>query len=147
MAFTPVLQTGGRRSRGLAPMAEINVTPFVDVVLVLLIIFMITAHVMEYGIDVEVPKTKSVSTSTKDLPVVTISKSGEIYLGTSKDIVNYNRLAAEIKRRYPGQDSVYMRADGEAKWDTIANVMAVLGEAKFRVSAVTQPDDNIGKRR
>lgn len=147
MAFSPAPLSGGRRSRGLAPMAEINVTPFVDVVLVLLIIFMITAHVMEYGIDVEVPKTKSVTTSTKDLPVVTISKSGEIYLGTSKDIVNYNRLAEEIKSRYPGQDSVYMRADGQAQWDTIANVMAVLGAAKFRVSAVTQPDENIGKRR
>jgi len=150
MAFTPAAPSGGRRSRGLAPMAEINVTPFVDVVLVLLIIFMITAHVMEYGIDVEVPKTKSVATSTKDLPVVTVSKSGEIYLGTSKEIVNYNRLAAEIKSRYPGQDSVYMRADGQAQWDTIANVMAVLGEAKFRVSAVTQPGANIaniGKRR
>jgi biopolymer transport protein ExbD len=147
MAFTPVSLSGGRRSRGLAPMAEINVTPFVDVVLVLLIIFMITAHVMEYGIDVDVPKTKSVATSTKDLPVVIISKSGEIYLGTSRDIINYNRLAAEIKRRYPGQDSVYMRADGQTPWDTIANVMAVLGEAKFRVNAVTQPDANIGKRR
>jgi biopolymer transport protein ExbD len=147
MAFTPVSLSGGRRSRGLAPMAEINVTPFVDVVLVLLIIFMITAHVMEYGIDVDVPKTKSVATSTKDLPVVIISKSGEIYLGTSKDIVNYNRLAAEIKRRYPGQDAVYMRADGQTPWDTIANVMAVLGEAKFRVNAVTQPDENIGRRR
>jgi biopolymer transport protein ExbD len=147
MAFTPVSLSGGRRSRGLAPMAEINVTPFVDVVLVLLIIFMITAHVMEYGIDVDVPKTKSVATSTKDLPVVIISKSGEIYLGTSKEIINYNRLAAEIKKRYPGQDAVYMRADGQTPWDTIANVMAVLGAAKFRVNAVTQPDDNIGKRR
>jgi biopolymer transport protein ExbD len=147
MAFTPVSLSGGRRSRGLAPMAEINVTPFVDVVLVLLIIFMITAHVMEYGIDVEVPKTKSVATSTKDLPVVIISKSGEIYLGTSREIVNYSRLAAEIKRRYPGQDSIYLRADGQTPFDPIANVMAVLGEAKFHVNIVTQPDENIGRRR
>jgi biopolymer transport protein ExbD len=147
MAFSPAPLSGGRRSRGLAPMAEINVTPFVDVVLVLLIIFMITAHVMEYGIDVEVPKTKSVATSTKDLPVVVISKVGEIYLGTSREIINYHRLAAEIRSRFPGQDAVYLRADRETKWDTIANVMAVLGEAKFRVSAVTQPDENIGNRR
>jgi biopolymer transport protein ExbD len=147
MAFTPVSLSGGRRSRGLAPMAEINVTPFVDVVLVLLIIFMITAHVMEYGIDVEVPKTKSVATSTKELPVVVVSKSGEIYLGTSREIINYNRLAAEIKRRYPGQDAVYLRADGQTPFDPIANVMAVLGGAKFRVNAVTEPDENIGKRR
>jgi biopolymer transport protein ExbD len=147
MAVSPAPLSGGRRSRGLAPMAEINVTPFVDVVLVLLIIFMITAHVMEYGIDVEVPKTKSVATSTKDLPVVVISKVGEIYLGTSREIINYHRLAAEIRSRFPGQDAVYLRADRETKWDTIANVMAVLGEAKFRVSAVTQPDENIGNRR
>src|SRR5580704_10402966 len=141
MAFTTVSLSGGRRSRGLAPMAEINVTPFVDVVLVLLIIFMITAHVMEYGIDVEVPKTKSVATSTKDLPVVIISKSGEIYLGASREIINYNRLAAEIRKRYPGQDSVYLRADGQTSWDVMANVMAVLGEAKLHVNAVTRPDE------
>ena len=147
MAFTPASLPSARRSRGLAPMAEINVTPFVDVVLVLLIIFMITAHVMEYGIDVEVPKTKSVATSTKDLPVVIISKSGEIYLGTSREIVNYKRLAAEIKSRYPGQDAVYLRADGQTPFDPIANVMAVLGDAKLHVNIVTQPDENIGKRR
>jgi biopolymer transport protein ExbD len=147
MAFSPAPVSGARRSRGLAPMAEINVTPFVDVVLVLLIIFMITAHVMEYGIDVEVPKTKSVATSTKDLPVVIVSKSGEIYLGTSRDIINYHRLAAEIRRRYPGQDSVYLRADRQTPFDPIANVMAVLGEAKLHVSIVTQPDENIGNRR
>ena len=57
MAFNLSSGAGGRRSRGLPAMAEINVTPFVDVALVLLIIFMITAHVMEYGIEVQVPKT------------------------------------------------------------------------------------------
>ena len=72
---------GGRRSRGIAPLAEINVTPFVDVALVLLIIFMITAHVMEYGIEIDVPKTKSVASSTKELPVVQVSKSGDLFLG------------------------------------------------------------------
>ena len=79
--------------------------------------------------------------------MVIISKSGEIYLGTSREIVNYNRLAAEIKKRYPGQDSIYLRADGQTPFDPIANVMAVLGEAKFHVNIVTQPDENIGRRR
>src|SRR5271156_992317 len=102
MAFNMTNGAGGRRSRGLPAMAEINVTPFVDVVLVLLIIFMITAHVMEYGIDIDVPKTKTVATSTKDLPIVQISKSGEIYLG--RDLVNINRLAEDIRTKYPGQD-------------------------------------------
>src|ERR1700734_2855112 len=110
MAFSPMGAPGGRRSRGVPPLAEINVPPFVDVALVLLIIFMITAHVMEYGIDIDVPKTKSVATSTKDLPVVQVSKSGDLYLG--KDAVNIHLLVREIRSKYPGQEAVYLRADG-----------------------------------
>src|SRR5579872_6602706 len=97
---------GGRRSRGLPAMAEINVTPFVDVALVLLIIFMITAHVMETGIDVEVPKTKSVESSAKELPVISISKTGDLYLGNGP-VTNVNRLVDEIHTKYPGQEAVY----------------------------------------
>lgn len=137
--------SGGRRTRGVPAMAEINVTPFVDVALVLLIIFMITAHVMEYGIEIDVPKTKSVASSTKELPVVQVSKSGEIYLG--KDPVNINRLAAEVRSRYPGQTAVYLRADAQTPFDPIANVMSVLGDAKLSIAVVTQPDESIGKRR
>ncbi len=97
MAFSPIGGPAGRRSRGLPPLAEINVTPFVDVALVLLIIFMITAHVMEYGIDIDVPKTKSVATSSKELPIVNISKASEIYLG--KDPVNINLLVQELRSK------------------------------------------------
>src|SRR5580700_3987543 len=101
MAFSPMGAPGGRRSRGAPPLAEINVTPFVDVALVLLIIFMITAHVMEYGIDIDVPKTKTVATSTKELPVVVqVTKAGELYLG--KNPVNINRLVDEVHSKYPG---------------------------------------------
>lgn len=135
----------GRRSRGPGSLSEINVTPFVDVALVLLIIFMITAHVMEYGVDIDVPKTKTVSTSTKDLPVVQITKTGDLYLG--KDQVNINALAQAIRTKYPGQDSVYLRADSAARWDTAVSVLAVLGEAKLHPSIMTQPDDVVGKRR
>src|ERR1700691_1084364 len=135
---------GGRRSRGVAPLAEINVTPFVDVALVLLIIFMITAHVMEYGIDIDVPKTKTVSTSTKELPVVQITKAGEVYLG--KEPVNLSRLVDEVHSKYPGQTGVYIRADGQTPFDPIANVFSVLGDAKLDVKVMTQPDDKISKR-
>jgi biopolymer transport protein ExbD len=136
---------GGRRSRGAPPLAEINVTPFVDVALVLLIIFMITAHVMEYGIDIDVPKTKTVSTSTKDLPVVQMTKAGEVYLG--KNPVSINNLVGEVRSKYPGQDSVYLRADGATQFSLIATVMSVLGDAKLHVAIMTQPDDAVGKRR
>jgi len=140
MAFN-LTSGGGRRSRGLPAMAEINVTPFVDVVLVLLIIFIITAHVMDYGIDLEVPKTKTVATSVKDLPIVNIKKSGEVYLGITP-VDHLVNLGAEIRAKYPGQTSVYLRADRQTQWDPIAQVMNQLGTDKFAVSAVTQPYDS-----
>lgn len=130
---------GGRRSRGVPAMAEINVTPFVDVALVLLIIFMITAHAMDSGIEIDVPKTKSVSTATKDLPVVSITKAGELYLGSKP--VNINRLVAEIHRQYPGQDAVYIKADRQTTMDIGVNVMSVLGTARFGVNVVSQLDE------
>lgn len=145
MAFGVNGTMSGRRERGVAPLAEINVTPFVDIALVLLIIFMITAHVMEYGIEIDVPKTKSVAASSKDLPVVQISKAGELYLGS--EVVNINRLVDEVHRRYPGQQAVYLRADRETPFDPIAKVMSVLGDAKFGVNVVTRPDENTDRRR
>ncbi len=125
-------------------MAEINVTPFVDVALVLLIIFMITAHVMEYGIEVDVPKTKAVASSVKELPVVLLSKTGELALGGSP--VKLVELVSEIHARYPGQTDVYIRADGKAPWEQVAQVAAELGAAKLGLKFVTQPA-NTGSRR
>jgi biopolymer transport protein ExbD len=142
-----VSNNGGRRSRGNPPLAEINVTPFVDVALVLLIIFMITAHVMEYGIDIDVPKTKSVAAETTqtDPPVVQITKTGDLYLG--KDPESINRLVDDIRAKYPGQTAVFLRASGATPFDPIANVMSTLGEGKFGVKVMTQPDDRSpGKR-
>src|SRR5260370_39349422 len=131
---------GGRRSRGIPAMSEINVTPFVDVALVLLIIFMITAHAMDSGIEIEVPKTKTVTVVTKELPVVSITKSGELFLG--KDPVrNVNLLAEEIRNQYPGQTAVYIKADRETTMDTGVQVMSILGNAKFGINVVTRLDD------
>jgi biopolymer transport protein ExbD len=135
---------GGRRQRGLPALAEINVTPFVDVALVLLIIFMITAHVMETGIDVDVPKTKSVETSAKELPVISISKTGDLYLGNGP-VTNVNRLVDEIHAKYPGQQAVFIRADRQTPFEPIAYVMSELGTAKLSVQVVTQPDDRKGR--
>ncbi len=137
----------GRRSRGPAALSEINVTPFVDVALVLLIIFMITAQVMEYGIDIDVPKTKTVSSTTlKDNPaVVQIDKTGNTYLG--KEPVNIHRMVDEIHAKYPGQTAVYVRADGQTPFDPIATVLSELGQAKLQVKIMTQPDDRVTRKR
>ena len=132
-----------RASQGM--LSEINVTPFVDVMLVLLIIFMLTAHVMEFGIQVDVPKTRAVADSAKELPVVNITKDGMLYLNEKE--VNINDLPAEIARRFSGATAVYLRADKETVWEPIARVMSELGAAKLQVNAVTQPEDAADKRR
>jgi biopolymer transport protein ExbD len=126
-------------------LSDINVTPFVDVMLVLLIIFMLTAHVMEFGIQVDVPKTRAVADSAKELPVVNITKDGTLYLNEKP--VNINDLRAEIQRRFSGATAVYLRADKETLWEPIAQVMSDLGAAKLQVNAVTQPEDAADKRR
>jgi biopolymer transport protein ExbD len=145
MAFNLSNGAGGRRSRGLSAMAEINVTPFVDVALVLLIIFMITAHAMESGFEVDVPKTKTVSSSVKELPVVTITKAGEMYLGSSP--VALVRLADEIHKRFPGQTAVFLKCDKQTMFESVAQVMSELGAAKFGVNVVTRLDEASGKPR
>jgi len=138
---------GGTRSRrrSAATLSEINVTPFVDVVLVLLIIFMLTAHVMEFGIEVDVPKVRAVKESAQELPVVTITKEGIIKLNT--DDVNINNLAATIRQKYGKAKGVYVRADKETIWDPIAQVTSELGAAGFQVNMVTQPEDSSSKGR
>jgi biopolymer transport protein ExbD len=133
------------RFRGSSSMSEINIVPLVDVVLVLLIIFMLTAHVMEFGLQVEVPKVKPVKESVQDLPVITLTKDGTTYLADKP--VNINLMASEIRRRYRTAQSVYVRADKGTPWDPIAQVIATLGESKLGVNMVTQPEDQTFKHK
>jgi biopolymer transport protein ExbD len=134
-----------RRRGGSASLSEINVTPFVDVVLVLLIIFMLTAHVMEFGIEVDVPKVQAVKDTAQELPVVTLTKDGTTYLNDKP--VNINDLQATIQQRFGKAKAVYVRADKETIWDPIAQVTAMLGQAGFQVNMVTQPEDSAAKGR
>ena len=134
----------GRRS-GLGTMAEINVTPFVDVVLVLLIIFMLTAHVMEFGLQVDVPKVRYTKETTQDLPVVSITKDGTTYLNEKE--TNINDLKAEVTRRFGSAKAVFVKADKETIWEPIAQVTAELGAAGFQVNMVTQPEDSAKGRK
>ena len=136
---------GSRRRGGGGSLSEINVTPFVDVVLVLLIIFMLTAHVMEFGIEVDVPKVQAVKDTAQDLPVVTITKDGTTYLNDKP--VNINDLQATIRQRFGKARAIYVRADKETIWDPIAQVTAMLGQAGFQVNMVTQPEDSAAKGR
>lgn len=139
---------GGRRGRRFgspATMSEINIVPLVDVVLVLLIIFMITANVMEFGLDIQVPQVRRVQNTAQDLPVVSITKSGASYLNEKP--VNINLLADTVRQRFHNASAVYVRADKEATWDVIAQIIAELGEAHFEVKMVTAPIDEAARQR
>ena len=145
MAFSFQQPATSRRRRGAGPLSEINIIPLVDVVLVLLIIFMLTAHVMEFGLEVEVPKVRQVRDSAEELPVVTIRRDGELYMNESP--VNINVLAQELRKRFPGAKGVYVRADKSTIWDPIAQVISALGEDKLDVRVVTQPEDAAERKR
>src|SRR5947209_1828432 len=153
MAFSPGgngLGNGGGfrggRFRGISTLAEINIIPLVDVVLVLLICFMLTAHGMEFGLEVEVPKVNQEQNSAKELPVISVNREGESFLNDKP--VNINELGTAVRSRFgPAANEVYMRADKGVIWDVIAQVISACSEAKLKVNVVTQPEDQTGKRR
>ena len=146
MAFTlNGSSTGGKsRFRGVSTLSEINIVPLVDVVLVLLIIFMLTAHVMEFGLEIDVPKVNKVKDTTQDLPVVSMNKDGDLFL--NGQTVNINVVGDEVKRRFPGATSVYLQADRSTSWEPIASVIAALGDSHLHVNIVTQPEEDTSKR-
>lgn len=130
---------GRARARVMPSMSEMNVVPLVDVVLVLLIIFMLTSSVMEFGLEVQVPKVKQVRETAQEMPVVTLTRDGEISLNDKP--VNINELGDAIKRRFNGAKGAYVRADKNTTWDVLAQVVSALGEAKIDVKMVTRPED------
>ena len=140
MAFSTNGGGYGSRRRGTPPLSEMNVTPFVDVVLVLLIIFMLTAHVMESGIEVDVPAVRPTKARAQDLPVITVSKTGEFTIAGSP--VNINQVKETVLQKYPKAKAVYLRADKDTIWDVVAQMTAELGAAGFQVNMVTQPLDS-----
>jgi biopolymer transport protein TolR len=120
-------------------LSEINMVPFIDVVLVLLIIFMITAPILQSGIEVDVPKTKTVKEITEQKLVVTIDKSQRIYLGN--DPVNIHDLADKIKKqsKHPN-DVVFLRADETIPFGAFCTVIDSLRQSGIaNISIVTQP--------
>ncbi len=147
MAFSFDEPTGGlgrKRFRRSGTLSEINIIPLVDVVLVLLIIFMLTAHVMEFGLEVDVPKVKETRTTTKELPVISVKKTGETYLNDKA--VNIHLLGAEVRRKFPTSTEVYLRADKETIFDALAQVVGALNDAKLKVDLVLQPEDRSERR-
>ena len=141
MAFTAA------NGRTQSSISDINVTPLVDVVLVLLIIFMVTAPVLQSGIEVNVPKTRTVKEITEERLVISINKQQRIFLGN--DPININDIKARLRQRIrdPQHQSVFIRADEEVPFGAFATVMdAVKGAGITNVSIVTQPLNQDGSR-
>jgi biopolymer transport protein TolR len=142
MAFTSS-RGGSRRA-----MAEINITPLVDVVLVLLIIFMLTAPILQSGIAVAGPKTKTVKEITEERLVISIDRQQRVFLGN--DPININEISGRLKQkiRDPQGQSVFLRADENVPFGAFATVMDAVKQAGItNVSIVTQPMDEHGSKR
>ena len=131
-------------SRTQTALADINITPLVDVVLVLLLIFMLTAPVLQSGIDVAIPHTRSTATLTEERMVVTIDKDQNVYLQASgaDKAINVSDLSRLLKipEKDPAKRVVYVRADERVPFGAFATVMEAVKSAGItNISIVTQP--------
>ena len=120
-------------------LSDINMVPFIDVVLVLLIIFMITAPILQSGIEVDVPKTRTVKAITEERLVISIDKAQRIYLG--RDPVNVHELGAKVKSMLKKpQDAVFLRCDEAVPFGSFATVVDALRISGVNnISIVTEP--------
>ncbi len=140
MAFTT--SNGQTRSS----LAEINITPLVDVVLVLLVIFMITAPVLQSGIEVSVPKTRTVKEITEQRVVLTIDRDAQVFLGDK--LVNIHDLPTLLRQgnEDTSKKVIYLRADERVPFGNFASLMDAVKQAGItNISIVTQPLDTKGR--
>src|ERR1700684_3586307 len=121
-------------------LSEINMVPFIDVVLVLLIIFMITAPILQSGIDVDVPKTKTVKELTEVRMVITIDRAQRVYLNDKP--VNIHEIGRQViaQSRDLQHQAVYLRCDESVPFGSWATVVDALRQSGIQnISVVTQP--------
>ncbi len=123
-------------------LSDINITPFVDVVLVLLIIFMLTAPILESGIEVNLPKTQTVKVVSEEKVVVTITRGENVYVGN--DAVNIHQLGVAVLDHLKGAGTqpVFIRCDKDATFGAFAKVVAALKRANLtNLNIVTEPQE------
>ena len=121
-------------------LSDINIVPFVDVVLVLLIIFMITAPILQSGIEVELPKTKTVKEIAESRLVITIDRAQRVYLGN--DPVNIHEIGQKVhaQMQNPQSDAVFLRCDETVPFGSFATVVDELRQSGIEnISVVTEP--------
>src|SRR5271157_1905881 len=138
------MRTGRKRNSGSKLLAEINVTPLVDVVLVLLIIFMVTAPMLQMGIDVNLPRVKSKSIDvTEEKLVLTINSAKEIFINKNK--VPVTGLSAKLKNIFANRidREVFMRADKNVPYGFVVEVMSEVRRAGVdKLGMITEPPED-----
>ncbi len=133
---------GGRRGRRKPVMAEINVTPMVDVMLVLLIIFMVSAPLLTVGVPLDLPQTQAKSLEQNQKPLqLSVDIKGKVYINDTEVPINelVPKLKAITEARGGLDERIFMRADKKADYGTVARVMGLLSGAGFkRLALVTE---------
>jgi biopolymer transport protein TolR len=126
------------------PVAEINITPLVDVMLVLLVIFMVTAPMMERGIPLQLPKATAKALPKAEPPLtVSLSKDTRVYIG--KEEVPFSQLGKKVASHFgkKAKKEVFIRADGTLPYAFVAQAMAAIKNAGIdRIGLVTAPPEN-----
>jgi biopolymer transport protein TolR len=126
------VEVGQRESRGRSTLSQINVTPFVDVMLVLLIIFMVTAPMMEKGLDVNLPEVENAPNlaAVKEPLVVTVRRNGSIQIGRSR-VDSPAKLTPVLRQVLEGRQekAVFLEADRDVAYGEVVKVMAAIREA------------------
>lgn len=137
------LRRGSRSGRNYAPMAEINVTPFVDVMLVLLIIFMVTAPLLTVGVPIDLPKTQANELQGDKEPLtISVTRTGEVFLQETKIALDeiVPKLVAITNSGY--EERIFVRGDSGTDYGTVMKVMGTISSAGFRrIALVTQAED------
>jgi biopolymer transport protein ExbD/biopolymer transport protein TolR len=133
-----------RRSHGeRAPLnAEINVVSLIDVMMLLMVIFMITAPIMQGGVDVTLPKADAAPLESKSGLVISITRNGAVYAGETKMTLRDFRLAFKSLASRQGKAGVYLRADENVNYGTVAQVLGIIRAAGVtNLGFVTQPEE------
>jgi len=133
-----------RRSRGeRTPLnAEINVVSLIDVMMLLMVIFMITAPIMQGGVDVKLPKAEATPLESKSGLVISITRDGSIYAGEDKMTLKNFRIVFKSLAKRQGKDGVYLRADQNVNYGTVAQVLAIIQAAGVtNLGFVTEPEE------
>jgi len=133
-----------RRSRGeRTPLnAEINVVSLIDVMMLLMVIFMITAPIMQGGVDVKLPSADAMPLESKGGLVISITRDGSIYAGETKMRLSTFRSVFKSLASKQGKDGVYLRADQNVNYGLVAQVLAIIqGAGVTNLGFVTTPEE------